>query len=191
MTITAQYAFSLFPVQRDRHKKFFTRTIMSAILKFYKEGAMKFESLEDALRFAIEKEKSANLLYIHFQDIVKDMAAKKLLQELANQELQHRQLIENAMNKGDISAIGEKKATDEIGFSDFMSAGSINSMSDPQDVMQYALKMESSSYDLYKGLLDNYRGTQMESLFDRLAQEELTHKNILEEQYEKHFAQWM
>ncbi|MCK9273552.1 MAG: ferritin family protein [Syntrophales bacterium] len=152
---------------------------------------MKFESLEDALRFAIEKEKSANLLYIHFQDIVKDMAAKKLLQELANQELQHRQLIENAMNKGDISAIGEKKATDEIGFSDFMSAGSINSMSDPQDVMQYALKMESSSYDLYKGLLDNYRGTQMESLFDRLAQEELTHKNILEEQYEKHFAQWM
>lgn len=152
---------------------------------------MRFESLEDAMLFAIDKEKTANALYTAFQNIVKDRAAKKLLEELAAQELKHKELIENAMNSGNIASIGGKKAINEVSFSDYMVASPINAQSDPQDVMQYAMKMERSAYDLYAGLLENYRGTNVEALFSRIAQEELRHKEILEEQYEQHFAQWM
>ncbi len=55
----------------------------------------------------------------------------------------------------------------------------------------YTMKMEQSAYDLYKGLHANYMDTELEGLFARLAQEELRHKEILEEQYEEHFMQWM
>ena len=67
----------------------------------------------------------------------------------------------------------------------------ITADSSPQDVMTFAMKMEQAAYDLYMGLLDNYGGTELETLLSRLAREELKHKEILEEQYEKHFMQWM
>ena len=152
---------------------------------------MKFESLESALTFAADKENASSMLYTSFRNIVKNMAAKKLLEELAAQELLHKELIENALASGDIAAIGGKQNISEMSFSDYMIAGSIDPESDPQDVMQFAMKMEQAAYDLYSGLLENYGGTNLESLFSKLAGEELKHKEILEYQYEQHFAQWM
>lgn len=152
---------------------------------------MKFESLEHALTFAADKEEASYRLYTSFRNIVKNMAAQKLLEELAAQELEHQKLIEDALASGDVGTIGGKKEIGEISFSDYMVAGSIGPDSDPQDVMQFAMKMEQVAYDLYNGLLENYGGTDLGPLFSRLAQEELRHKEILEEQYEKHFAQWM
>ena len=152
---------------------------------------MKFESLENALTFAADKENASSMLYTSFRNIVKNRAAKKLLEELAAQELQHKELIENALASGDIAAIGGKHDISELSFSDYMVSGSIGPESDPQDVMQFAMKMEQAAFELYSDLLENYGGTNLESLFSKLAREELKHKEILEYQYEKHFAQWM
>ncbi|MBA7486334.1 hypothetical protein ES707_21892 [subsurface metagenome] len=152
---------------------------------------MKFESLENALTFAAGKENASYTLYTSFRNIVKNRAAKKLLEELAAQELKHKELIEGALASGDVGTIGGKKDISEISFSDYMVAGTIGPGSDPQDIMQFAMKMEQAAYDLYNGLLENYVGTDLAPLFSRLAQEELKHKEILEDQYEKHFAQWM
>jgi len=152
---------------------------------------MKFESLENALTFAADKENAAYQLYTSFRKIVKNTAARKLLEELAAQELNHKDLIEHALASGDVDTIGGKKNISEISFSDYMVAGTIDPESDPQDIMQFAMKMEQAAYDLYSSLLRNYGGTDLEFLFSRLAREELDHKEILEDQYEKHFAQWM
>jgi rubrerythrin len=152
---------------------------------------MEFESLENALRFAAEKEDASYKLYTSFQNIVKNEASRKLLEELASQELNHKALIENALTTGDVATIGGKKDISTIGFSDYIVSGSIGPKSNPQDVMQFAMKMEQAAYDLYADLLENYGGTSLEPLFSRLAREELQHKEILEDQYEKHFAQWM
>ncbi|MBW2560051.1 MAG: ferritin family protein [Deltaproteobacteria bacterium] len=152
---------------------------------------MKFESLESALTFAADKESAANMLYTSFRNIVKSEAAKKLLEELAAQELNHKALIEHALASGDVGTIGGKQNISEISFSNYMVAETIDPDSDPQDIMQFAMKMEQAAYDLYNGLLENYGGTNLGPLFSRLAREELQHKEILEDQYEKHFAQWM
>lgn len=152
---------------------------------------MKFESLENALTFAADKEDASCKLYRSFRNIVKNMAAQKLLEELAAQELKHKELIESVLASGDVGTIGGKKDISEISFSDYLVAGAIGPDSKPQDVMQFAMKMEQAAYDLYNGLLGNYGGTNLGPLFSRLAQEELKHKEILEDQYEKHFAQWM
>ncbi len=152
---------------------------------------MKFGSLEEALRFAMDKEQKACDLYTTFQAMVKNAAAKKLLEDLADQELGHKKMIENALTSGNTSAIGGKRDIADLSFSDYMLSAEINADSSPQDVMTFAMKMEQAAHDLYMGLLDNYGGTEIETLFSRLAREELKHKEILEEQYEKHFMQWM
>jgi len=160
--------------------------------KHEKEEGMRFESLEDALNFARDKEQKANDIYTVFGQIVKSQAARKLLEELAMQELRHRQMIEDVLTTGNVANIGGKKKIEEVSFSDYMDPpADLDSNSNPQDVMAYALKMEQSAYDLYRDLLDNYADTELQGLFARLAQEELKHKQILEEQYEEHFMQWM
>lgn len=152
---------------------------------------MKFESLEQALAFAVDKEDASYRLYTSFQNIVKNEASKKLLEELAAQELNHKALIENALATGNVGFIGGEKDISEIGFSDYMVGGSVSPDSTHQDIMQFAMKMEQAAHDLYTDLLGNYTSTDLEPLFSRLAREELQHKEILEDQYEKHFAQWM
>jgi rubrerythrin len=63
--------------------------------------------------------------------------------------------------------------------------------SSAQDVMVFAMKMEEASHSLYRTMQGNYEGTELESVFARLAQEELRHKETLEREYEDHFMQWM
>jgi len=57
--------------------------------------------------------------------------------------------------------------------------------------MVFAMQMEKKAFDFYNDLLAQYKGTDLEALFGRLAREEMRHKEILEKEYETHFAQWM
>ena len=79
---------------------------------------MQFESLNDVLTFAIRREHDARELYLMFRDMVKDPGAKALLEDLANQELGHRNLLENALKGGNIERIGGKKEIKDLHLSD-------------------------------------------------------------------------
>lgn len=152
---------------------------------------MKFESLKDALTFAIRKEHDSSELYLMFRDMVKDPGAKVLLEDLANQERGHMNLLENALKSGRMETIGGKKEIKDLHLSDYMLAENISPDSSAQEVMLFAIKREQESYNLYHMLLGNYEGTELETLFSKLIKEELRHKETLEREYEEHFAQWM
>jgi rubrerythrin len=64
------------------------------------EADMKLETLNDVLTFAIRKEHDSHVLYVMFRDMVKDPGAKALLEDLAKQELSHRDLLETALKGG-------------------------------------------------------------------------------------------
>jgi rubrerythrin len=152
---------------------------------------MNLESLNDVLTFAIRREHDAYELYLMFRDMVKDPGAKALLEDLANQELGHKNLLENALKGGNIARIGGKKKIQDLRLSDYMVTDEVGPDSSPQDVMLFAMKKEQEAYNIYHMLLGNYGGTEIEELFSRLAQEELRHKETLEREYEEHFMQWM
>lgn len=152
---------------------------------------MKFESLNAILIFAIRREHDARELYVMFRDMVKDPGAKTLLEDLANQELGHSNLLENALKGGNIERIGGKKEIKDLHLGDYMVSEDIDPESSPQDVMLFAIKKEQEAYNIYHMLRGNYEGTELEELFARLAQEELRHKETLEREYEEHFMQWM
>jgi len=152
---------------------------------------MNVATLKDALMFAMDKEKKANELYLLFRGKVRDDAARALLQELADQEMGHWKMIREALDSGAIEGIGAKAKGRDIQVSDYMVEIELTPDSSPQDIMVFAMQMEKKAMDFYGGLLDQHRGTDLETLFSRLAREEMRHKEILEKEYEEHFAQWM
>lgn len=152
---------------------------------------MNVPTLKDALLFAMDKEKKANELYLLFRGKVRDDAARALLQELADQEMGHWKMIREALDSGAIEGIGAKAKGRDIQVSDYMVEIELTPDSSPQDIMVFAMQMEKKAMDFYGGLLDQHRGTDLETLFSRLAREEMRHKEILEKEYEEHFAQWM
>jgi len=152
---------------------------------------MRFATLEEALHYARAKESQSYHLYRMFEKIVRDPAAAKILSELARQEHGHMKLIDDALERGTVATIGGRSDLTDVSFSDYMPAAEIDERSDVQDVMRHAMKMERMAADLYRQLQHHYEGTALESLFRRLAEEELNHKRILEDQYETHFLQWM
>jgi rubrerythrin len=152
---------------------------------------MRFESIQDVLTFAIRKEHDARELYLMFRDMVKDPGAKTLLEDLANQELGHRNALQHALKGGGLETSQGKKPVRDLHLSDHMVADEVGSQSTPQDIMLFAMKSEQASYDLYRTMADNYGGTELDPLFSKLAQDELRHKETLEREYEEHFMQWM
>jgi rubrerythrin len=155
------------------------------------EGTMNFATLKDALTFAMDKEKKANELYLLFRGKVKDEGAKALLKDLADQELGHWRMIQEALLTGAVERIGAKAKGRDLQVSDTMVEIELTADSTPPDIMVFAMQMEKKSFDFYNDLLAQYKGTGLEALFSRLAREEMRHKEILEKEYETHFAQWM
>jgi rubrerythrin len=155
------------------------------------EGTMNFATLKDALTFAMDKEKKANELYLLFRGKVKDEGAKALLKDLADQELGHWRMIQEALLTGAVEGIGAKAKGRDLQVSDYMVEIELTADSTPPDIMVFAMQMEKKSFDLYNDLLAQYKGTGLETLFSQLAREEMRHKEILEKEYETHFAQWM
>jgi len=155
------------------------------------EVNMNFGTLKDALKFAMDKEKKANELYLLFRSKVKDQAAQALLKDLADQELGHMKMIQDALQGGSIEGIGAKAKGGDLQVSDYMVEIELTADSTPQDIMVAAMQMEKKAFDFYSGLLARYGGTELEALFARLSREEMRHKEILEKEYETHFSQWM
>jgi rubrerythrin len=55
-----------------------------------------------------------------------------------------------------------------------------------QDILIYVGKREKETYEYYRSLSERYRGNEIGKLFSTLANEELTHKNRIEREYDKY-----
>jgi rubrerythrin len=152
---------------------------------------MRFDSLKDLLTFAIRKEHNARELYLMFRDMVRDPGAKTLLEDLAKQELGHKNMLESALRTGRADRIGGKREVQDLHLSDHAESEDIGPDSSPQDVMLFAMKMERAAHELYSNMLENYHGTELEGILSQLVKEELRHKELLEREYEEHFMMWM
>ncbi len=86
---------------------------------YCQEGTMNFATLKDALTFAMDKEKKANELYLLFRGKVKDEGAKALLKDLADQELGHWKMIQEALLTGAVEGIGAKAKGRDLQVSDY------------------------------------------------------------------------
>lgn len=141
---------------------------------------------KEILRFAINEEQNAALLYEKYAALVSSRTARVLLESMATMEYAHKEKLENFILKND-KEISVTKVIPDFHLSDFMADSVITSRSSIEDVFIFAIKAEANADKLYTTLASVEDERHLKTLFLTLAQEEKKHKLDLENIYEREF----
>jgi rubrerythrin len=144
-------------------------------------------TMEQALKVAIKAEIDAYNLYMKTKEKVVSSGTKAMLEELAQQEMGHRKILENVVEGGEFQKLGDKIPEQSRGIAEFLTVSDLKKNASPQDVIIFAMGEEEKAFNFYSALKNHFVGTDLEELFDRLAAEERGHKIKLEDEYETHF----
>lgn len=142
---------------------------------------MKWNSLEEILRFAIRKEADAAAFYKMAADR-SNPGVKKTFKELAKMEEGHKKKLERFDIKK-ISQIKLKK-TKGLGIGEVMEDVPLSSDMSYADLLRMAIKNEEKSQRLYLSTEKRVDDPNLKKLLLILAQEESTHKERLEKIYD-------
>ena len=143
---------------------------------------MQNENIETILKKAAAKENGTYLLYKNAADRVKDVYTKKVLQNFAEEELKHKEIIEN-FNTETLEKIEIKiDEPSRQGISDFLVDTDADLSHDPdiKDVLIYAAKREKKAFAFYDNMSTLVADPELKKLFTWLAQEESKHKENIE-----------
>lgn len=139
------------------------------------------------LEAAVKMEEQSYALYTLAQRKVEYSSSKKLLKELAQEELRHKEkLLTLIRNEGEIAGLGAPMNVQDLRIVDAMKDTALSEDADYQRILVFAAKREKATYEYYKSLAQGFEGTDTGELFSRLAQEELSHKNRLEREYDEY-----
>ena len=142
---------------------------------------MKWNSLEEALRFAIRKEADAAALYRMASDR-SNPGVKKTFEELAGAEEGHKKKLEG-FDPQKISKM-KLKETKGLGISEMMEDVPYSSDMSYADLLRMAIKNEERSEHLYTSMAQSITDPSLKKLLLILAQEETKHKRRLEKIYD-------
>lgn len=143
-------------------------------------------TIKEALEDAKTKEELAFEFYIKLYDYVKDLGAKTIIKELAEEEVKHKNLIQDMIDTGRIDIIGvdTKYYYTDLGITKLVLPKVISADMTVQDVLRIAMKHEDNSRIFYEKLAEKYSGSEVEEVFKRLAVEESLHRNTIQKMYE-------
>lgn len=146
------------------------------------------QSFKAIIQAAVEIEEQSYALYKMAQQRVKYQSSKVFLEELAKEELKHKEkLLAIMKDKDKVSGLGSRvKQIQDLKIVDTMKDTSITEDADYQKILVYSAKREKATYEYYKSLASGLEDTEAGELFSRLAQEELSHKNRLEREYDEY-----
>ncbi len=149
-------------------------------------------TLEGALEKAIEQEQKSFEIYRRALQIVKDPSARKLLRELAEEELEHRHALEKAL-VGETIALHDEEETagPTMDLTLFVQEKPLDENATSQDALAFAMHDEKHSVDFYQQMATQCSGAPMEEVFSTFQKEETKHLARLEETYEKLFMSQM
>ena len=143
---------------------------------------MQNEEMESILKKAADKEYGTFLLYSNAANSESDMQTKTVLNKFAEEELKHKQIIED-INMETINKLNiEIDVTSRQGITEYLSDTDENLSKDPdlKDVLVYAAKREKRAYEFYSNMSKHVDDPDLRKLFIWLAQEETKHKEDIE-----------
>jgi len=149
---------------------------------------MNFNSFEEILDFAIEREKQSVSFYQRLMDRESFPASKQTLAELAEEEKKHQTLLEN-FKQGQRSVVEYKyEWIPDIKRSDYLVDTRYEPGMDFVEILRLAMKREEKALRLYNLLAAKTDNAECVQLFKMLAQEEAKHKRMFEIFYDDHMA---
>lgn len=141
------------------------------------------DTIDEILEFAISREAEAYEFYMYLAGRVADAKMRRVLEVLAQEELEHKAKLELEMLKEgvtlrDVEAIGGLKLSDYIAEYD----GELNL--DYKDLLVLAMKKETVSFKLYASLSGLVSDEGMKDVLLTIAEEEVKHKMRFEAEYD-------
>jgi rubrerythrin len=149
---------------------------------------MSFESFEEIIHFAIEKEKEAVNFYEEAGSLEPYAWAKETFKGFAGEERKHQALLEGFL-KGEKAVSGYKfKWIPDIKRSNYMVDMKYEKGMPYTDALRLAMKREEKALALYNDLQKKVDNEDLIKVFKMLAQEEAKHKLALETLYDDYMA---
>jgi rubrerythrin len=140
-------------------------------------------TLKKVLDKAIEKEVQSQLLYTDLSQQAVTPATRDALQELVRQEMGH-QLILEKYQRGELTsgALGADEAVD-YRIAERLDLPDVSPDMKLKDVFMLAAIREMAAHEFYLALSEIHPDGELKRLLDKLAKEELEHKQKVETLY--------
>ncbi len=143
----------------------------------------KWNSINEALDYAIEQEEEAAAFYTGLAERSQDASTRAILEGFAKEEEGHKAKLE-AVKAGDIPRTANAKVAD-LKIGDYLVDVEASPDMDYQDALIVAMKKEKAAFRLYTDLAGLTDDPQLRSTFLFLAQEEAKHKLRFEVEYDE------
>ena len=143
----------------------------------------KFVTLDEVIKFAVEREDTAYKLYKRAAELSTEISSKKMFEELAAEEATHKDVF---------SKIDEDKAEShklctlpESSIAKYLADVPFRPDMTYNEILGYALKTEENAYQLYKAAAGMTDDEKLQKVLMTFADVELGHRRRLEAIYEE------
>ncbi len=144
---------------------------------------MSNSSVDEILKFAIDKERDAISFYELLVQKVDDPLVRDEILKMADEERKHEKLLKNISPKQISMAHQPFESDMKIG--DYVDDVSVRKDMTYRELLMIAMKREKMAYDFYTELELRASDDATRKVFTLLKGEELRHKTKLEKEYEK------
>jgi rubrerythrin len=147
------------------------------------------QSFERLISLAIQREEEAYQFYTDASDTAELSSSSKLLQELAQQEVGHKEKLQGALKEGvcDTFTCETVEEVEDMKLGKYLLDIPLEKESSPQDILIVAIKREEAAFSFYKALSELTGNASHRTVFETLAREEEGHKIRLENMYDDIF----
>lgn len=144
---------------------------------------MSFISLKEVVDFAIEQEEIAYQRYKRAAELTESPAARKLFEELAQEEATHKEVF-SKVDPDKIEEVNVCKIP-EATIGKYLKEVPFHPQMSYQEILTYSLKAEENAYQLYKAAASMTDEPRLQKTLLTFAEVELGHRRKIEALYEE------
>ena len=142
-------------------------------------------TIEKALEIGAEMELESYTLYTETAAKAKYPGAKKLLEEIAEDEKRHREyFLKGLEDPANIKMRTLKEDIPDLKITDQLVKVPLDPMADYPQILIFAAQREKATHDFYVQVARKFKDSEMGKMFNNFATEELRHKYLLEKEYD-------
>ncbi|MDO9068524.1 MAG: ferritin family protein [Deltaproteobacteria bacterium] len=143
----------------------------------------KFVTLDDVIKFAVDREDTAYKLYKRAAELSTSISSKKMFEELAQEEATHK----DVFIKIDVDKAEHHKlcTLPEASIAKYLADIPFRADLTYSEILAFALKTEENAYQLYKAAAGMTDDPQLQKVLMNFADVELGHRRKIEAIYEE------
>ena len=142
-------------------------------------------TIEKALEVGAEMELESYTLYSETAKKARYPGAKKLLEEIAEDEKRHREyFLKGLEDPSNIKMRTLEEYIPDLKITDQLVKVPLDPEADYPQVLIFAAQREKVTHDFYVQVARKFNNTEMGKIFNNFAIEELRHKYLLEKEYD-------